>query len=234
MNKIIKSSGKWRALPRRVSPMLNFVQACLIVAIVVLLISTLKYRKHEETFAAKGVWNTVLIDDMHPLGKVSGELDPVAFLSDHPGRKALPAVMPAADTFNFRVIDPKTESAAVAISEFKKFNVADTVISVDATVNSANSVPAVEIPANNIFAVMYDESGREITRWQCKIRNSNAPTLFRVNGKGELQYCSLIASCGDAESDAQVLRTADKMPLANGLYTVYYPFEAVENKKGMK
>ena len=232
MNKIVKSSGKWRSLPRRVSPVLNFMQALLAVAVVILLISTLKYRKSGENTSTKGVWNSAVIYDFHPLGRVSGELDPAAFLNDHPGRHALPAVVPAADTLPFKVIRPDIKPGTVVVPEFEKFEVTDMPVSADMSVNSINEYPAVKLPENNSHAVMYNESGREISRWQFKKYGVNAPTLFRVDGEGVLQYFSLIGSSGDAEADKLALQTAQKMQLSSGLYTVYYP-RNITAQKGM-
>lgn len=225
LNKIVKSGGKWRSLPRRVSPVLNVLQALAVTVAVMAAVSALKYRTTITTSPVKSHRRTtVMVDENnHPLTRVSRALDPASFLLDHPGSKALPAATRSVSggLLKLELPRPQKPETLPALSKFSKFKIEPLPSSGDATINSGHHRPPALLP--EVQAVMYDEYGNVISRWQYDGKSHRNMTLFRVDGEGVLQHFSIIASCGSSTVDQQALQRAQQLQLPRGLYSVCYP-----------
>ena len=222
MNKIWKSGSKWRKLPKRVSPLLNVVQALITIAAVILFLMLFKYRREESGTIQPRMRYTAYIDEKtHPLAKLSRELDPSEFLRDHPGYQAKVQHVYERAQVQMELPRPKRTYALPGANSFVKFPVTDAErLAVPVAVPPEFAVRRTD---NSAYCIIYDRFGRELSRWESPNRGALKNTLFKISGKGILLCCQLVDSSGDAELDKQILRKAAGLHLPAGLYSVIHP-----------
>ena len=222
MNKIWKSGSTWRKLPKRVSPLLNVVQALITIAAVMLFLMLFKYRRAEAGTVQPRVRYTAYIDEKtHPLAKLSRELEPSEFLRDHPGYQAKIQHVYEHSQVKMELPRPKRTYALPVTEGFVKFPAATTERRADPVVVPPEFAPRRADIAG--YCIIYDRFGRELSRWESGKRGALKNTLFKISGKGILLCCQLVDSSGDAELDKLILRKASELHLPAGLYSVIHP-----------
>lgn len=222
MNKIWKHGSKWRKLPKRVSPLLNVVQAVVSIAAVILFLLLFQYRKAEPgTIQPRGRHTAYIDEKTNPLAKLSKELDPSEFLHDHPGLQAVPEHIYERAEVKIDLPRPKRTYALSGVAGFKKFRNVE---------NKAAADPVVMPPEYTMpragetdECIMYDSFGRELARWQSKTSGNLKNTLLKIEGRDILLHCRFLSPSGDDELDREILRKATELHLPAGLYSVIHP-----------
>ncbi len=222
MNKIWKHGGKWRKLPKRVSPLLNVVQAVAAIAAVILFLLLFQYRKTEAGTVRPRVRYTAYIDEKtHTLAKLSKELDPSGFLHDHPGSKAVPEHIYESGNVKIDLPRPERTYALAGVAGFKKFQITRDRRAADPAVMPMEFTSPRTQAAGE--CIMYDNFGKELARWKSRHSGNLKNTLLKIDGRGILLHSRFVASSGDSELDEQILRKAAELHLPAGLYSVIHP-----------
>lgn len=229
MNKIWKSSTKWRRLPKRVSPLLNVVQALASVAAVVLFLLLFQYRQSTAATQLREVRYTAYIDEKsHPLASLARELDPADFLHNNPGKLAVPHHIYENSNVKLELPRPGRAYALSGAVGFKKFAADGMVPTADPVVMPSEIKLFREMPETQ--CIMYDRSGKELARWKKSSDAGLQTMLFRIEGKGIYQRQFVVSSSGDRAVDQQILRKAIELQLSDGLYSVTHPAGSVKGK----
>lgn len=222
MNKIWKHGSKWRKLPKRVSPLLNVVQALVAIAAVILFLLLFQYRQAEPGTVRPRVRYTAYIDEKtHNLAKLAKELDPSGFLHDHPGHLAAPEHIYENGKVKIDLPRPERTYALSGVAGFKKFQI---------TRNRRTADPVVMPPEytrsraqEDNVCIMYDSSGKELARWKSRYSGNLKNTLFKIDGRGILLHSSFVTPGDDHELDEQIRQKATELHLPAGLYSVIHP-----------
>lgn len=222
MNKIWTHGSKWHKLPKRVSPLLNVIQALVSIAAVILFLLLFQYRKAEPgTVKPRGRYTAYIDEKTSLLAKLSKELDPSEFLHDHPGHQAVPQHIYESPEVKIELPRPGRSYALSGVSGFKKFQLAGTRQAADPVVMPPEYTCSSAVEEN--VCIMYDSSGRELARWKSSANGNLKHTLLKIDGKGILLHCRFLSPSGDGELDKEILRKATELHLASGLYSVLHP-----------
>ena len=222
LNKILKSTGAWRKLPRRVSPLLNVVQALVAVGVVILFLMLFQYRSAASPATVHRVRKTAYISDKdHSLVKLAEALDPADFIRDNPGQYAIPHYIYETDQVRLDLPRPGRMYVLPGVAGFKKFTLHDYEAVANPMLNPGGPGETAQIP--EAVNIMYDAFGREIVRWQSDIDSAKQNSLFRIDGKGVMQCVQMVSSSGNPAVDQQILRKAVELNLPAGLYSVLHP-----------
>ncbi|MBO5821405.1 MAG: hypothetical protein J6R86_00155 [Lentisphaeria bacterium] len=222
MNKIWKHSSKWRKLPKRVSPLLNVIQALAAIAAVILFLLLFQYRKAESGTVQPRVRYTAYIDEKtHSLAKLSKELDPSEFLHDHPGHLAVPEHIYENGKVKIDLPRPKRTYALSGAAGFKKFQIAQTRRTADPVVMPPEYTRSSAYEEN--VCIMYDSFGKELARWKSQHSGNLKNTLLKIEGSGILLHSRFVTPSGDDELDKQIQQKASELHLRAGLYSVIHP-----------
>ncbi|MBE6390752.1 MAG: hypothetical protein E7042_00905 [Lentisphaerae bacterium] len=218
MNKIFKSGGRWQVLKKRVSPAVIAFQALAVTAAVVLAVMLLEYRSESDPVPAKEFSTTAFSgESADGVIKLSALLDPAAFAGQN---HHVPSHFALHDMVKIQLPRPAFRLPESVVPEFRGLPVAESGTFTDLRVPSA--VEEKMVPPE-IFAVMYDERGKEVARWQIKIPPQREMTVFRIAGNNVLQHTVVTASCGDQNMDKKALDQAMALRLKPGVYAVCYP-----------
>ncbi len=219
MNKLWKNGGTWRKLPRRVSPLLNVIQAFAAVAAVILFLLSFQYRKAASPSSAHRIRKTAYISEKdHPLAKLAGDLDPAAFLHNNPGKLAVPRYIYELSQVRFDLPRPGRMYVLPGVAGFKKL-----VLNAPEAVADPVLPPGEVVQFPEAMNIMYDAFGREIIRWQSDFEAEKQNSLFRIEGKGFMQSVQMVTSSGNTMVDQQIMRKAVELHLPAGLYSVIHP-----------
>ena len=222
MNKIWTHGSKWRKLPKRVSPLLNVIQALVSIAAVILFLLLFQYRKPEPgTVKPRGRYTAYIDEKTNLLAKLSKELDPSEFLYDHPGHQAVPQHVYENPEVKIDLPRPDRSYALSGVSGFKKFQLAGTRQVADPVVMPSEYTCSTGRETD--VCIMYDTFGRELARWKSKNNGNLKNTLLKIDGKGILLHCRFLNPSGDGELDKEILRKAAELHLPSGLYSVIHP-----------
>lgn len=205
-------------LKKRVSPAVIAFQAMAATAAVLLALMLLEYRSESAPVPAKEFSTTAFSDEnASGIVKLSTLLDPAAFAGQNHHVQPQFALH---NMVKIKLPRPIFRLPESVMPEFKGLPVAENGTFTDLRVSSA--VEEREI-SPDVFAVMYDECGKEITRWQIKTPPQKEMTVFRITGNNALQRTAVTASCGDQNMDKKALNQALTLRLKPGIYAVCYP-----------
>ena len=221
MNKIWKTGHKWRRLPRRVSPLLNTIQALAATAAVVVFLMLFKYREETAPEQLKPTNYTAYIPEGHMLLHLAEELDPASFLHDNPGKMAVPQHIYESSDIKLELPRPERSYPLPNVAGFKPFAVEES----EAAANMVVLPPDIKIfrKMPETQCIMYDRFGKERARWKNTGRKNLQNVLFRIEGEGIFHRGKIISSSGSNEVDSEILRKAEELHLPGGLYSVIHP-----------
>lgn len=205
-------------LKKRVSPAVIAFQAMAATAAVLLAVMLLEYRSESAPVPAKEFSTTAFSDESATgIVKLSNLLDPSAFAgrSHH-----IQSQFALQDMVKIKLPRPMFRLPESVVPEFKGLPVAANGTFTDLRVPSAIKEKTIAVAT---FAVMYDERGKEIARWQIKMPPQKGMTVFRISGNNALQHTAVTSSCGDNSMDKKALDQALAMRLKPGIYAVCYP-----------
>ena len=216
MNKIFQSGGRWQVLKKRVSPAVIIFQAMLATGAVLLLTMLLKYRPESGTPVTRNFRHTYGLTALDTnLAKLSGTLDPASFTREK--QVAIPQFQ-LQDMVKIKLLRPRPVPVAAELPVFRELPVAERDFYPDLRVT-----PAEATPSRSAMAVMYDEYGNELGRWEESAVTANTRTVFRIDNNGAVQYPLVTESCGSCEVDQKAVSRAMKLRLNSGIYSVWYP-----------
>ncbi|MBR4884529.1 MAG: hypothetical protein IKZ33_04370 [Lentisphaeria bacterium] len=222
MNKLWKKGTTWRRLPRRVSPLLNVIQAFAAVGVVVLFLLLFQYRESASPLPMHRIRKTAYISEKdHPLAKLAAELDPAGFLHNNPGQLAVPRHIYEVSQAKLDLPRPGRMYVLPGVEGFKKLALNAPEAAADPTLVPRGMFLPVQIP--EAMNIMYDAFGREVVRWQSDIDAVEPNSLFRIEGKDFMQCIQMVSSSGNARVDQQIMRKAVELHLPSGLYSVLHP-----------
>ncbi len=217
MNKIFKSGGKWQVLKKRVSPAVIAFQALLATALVMFLIMLLKYNPEAAPAVKREFRQTTYLNvNDSNFTRLLDELDPSAEVSHAP---AVPKFA-VTQMVKFKLYRPQLVTEPVKLPEFKTLPTGEIALYPDfRTTPETNTL----LPRTQAMAVLYDQSGKELGRWQTNTLPDGEKTIFRIEGSGALQHTVIMTSCGNNSADRLALAKALALHLDNGIYSVWYP-----------
>lgn len=217
MNKIFKSGGKWQVLKKRVSPAVIAFQALLATALVMFLIMLLKYNPEAAPAVKREFRQTTYLNVKDSdFNRLLDELDPLTETNHTP---ALPKFA-VTQMVKFKLYRPQLVMEPVKLPGFKTLPTGKIALYPDfRTAPETNGF----LPQTPAMAVLYDQSGKELTRWQTDTLPDGEKTIFRIEGRGALQHTVIMTSCGNTSADRQALAKALALHLDNGIYSVWYP-----------
>ena len=217
MNKIFKSGGKWQVLKKRVSPAVIAFQALLATALVMFLIMLLKYNPEAAPAVKREFRQTTYLNvNDSNFNRLLDELDPSAEVAHAP---AVPKFA-VTQMVKFKLYRPQLVTEPVKLPEFKTLPTGEIALYPDfRTSPETNTL----LPRTLAMAVLYDQSGKELGRWQTDTLPDGEKTIFRIEGSGALQHTVIMTSCGNNSADRQALVKALALHLDNGIYSVWYP-----------
>ena len=227
LNRLWKNGGTWRKLPRRVSPLINVVQALTVVTAVVMFLLLFQYRQTASSHSARRIRKTAYISEKdHPLAKLAAELDPADFLHNNPGQMAVPRHIYEVSQVRLDLPRPGRMYVLPGVAGFKKFTLDVPEAVADPMLKPEGVVVPAQIP--EAMNIMYDAFGREIVRWQSDFEAKEQNCLFRIEGRGFMQCVQIVSSSGNPMVDQQIMRKAVEMHLPAGLYSVLHPVNNVK------
>ena len=221
MNNIWKTGHKWRKLPRRVSPLLNTIQALAAAAAVVVFLMLFKYREETAPEQLKPTNYTAYVPEGDKLAILSEKLDPASFQYDNPGKLAVPQYIYESSDIKLELPRPERNYPLSNVAGFKPFAVKDNEVAANRVVLPPDIKVFRSLPETQ--CIMYDRFGREIARWKNENRGKLQNVLFRIEGEGIFKRGVTVTSSGSTGVDQEILRKAEKLHLPSGLYSVIHP-----------
>ena len=217
MNKIFKSGGKWQVLKKRVSPAVIAFQALLATALVMFLIMLLKYNPEAAPAVKREFRQTTYLNiNDSDFIRLLDELDPAAETNHTP---AVPKFA-VTQMVKFKLFRPQLVMEPVKLPGFQTLPTGEIAIYPDFRTTPENNAL---LPQTQAMAVLYDQSGKELGRWQTDILPDGEKTIFRIEGSGALRHSVIMTSCGNNSADRLALAKALALHLDNGIYSVWYP-----------
>ena len=227
LNRLWKKGTTWRRLPRRVSPLLNVIQAFAAVGAVVLFLLLFQYRESASPLPMHRIRKTAYISEKdHPLAKLAVKLDPAGFLHNNPGQLAVPRHIYEVSQVKLDLPRPGRMYVLPGVKGFKKLALDVPQAAGDPMLIPGGAVLPVQIP--EAMNIMYDAFGREVVRWQSDIDAAKQNSLFRIEGRDFMQCIQMVNSSGNPTVDQQIMRKAVELHLPSGLYSVLHPVNKVK------